>query len=203
MDKIFEVMICAIVYFPSPWQNKHMKKFPIHKAFTLLEPGPVVLVTTADKNRPNIMTLSWTMVLDFTGHFAFMTGSWNFSCKALLKNRECVIAIPTVELAKKAVQIGSCSGAEIDKFKKFKLTALESARVKAPLIEECYANIECRVIDHIKNHNIFILDAVEVWLNDKQKAPCFFHAVGDGRFIVDGKKINHRKIMIDKIPAGV
>jgi flavin reductase (DIM6/NTAB) family NADH-FMN oxidoreductase RutF len=114
-----------------------------------------------------------------------------------------VIAIPTVELAKKTVQIGSCSGAEIDKFKKFKLTALEASSVKAPLIKECYANIECRVVDHIKKHNIFILDGVEAWVNDQQKAPSFFHAVGDGRFIVDGKKINHRKIMIDKLPAGV
>ena len=168
-----------------------------------MEPGPVILVTTAGKDRPNIMTLSWTMVLDFTPRFAFMTGPWNFSCRALLKNRECVIALPTVELAKKTVQIGSCSGTEIDKFKQFKLTALPAALVKAPLIEECYANIECRVIDHIKNHNIFILDAVEAWVNEKQKAPRFFHAVGDGRFIVDGEKINHRKIMADKVPAGV
>jgi flavin reductase (DIM6/NTAB) family NADH-FMN oxidoreductase RutF len=180
-----------------------MKKFPIEKAFTFLEPGPVVLVTTADGNRTNILTLSWTMVLDFTPRFAFMTGPWNYSCNALLKNRECVIAIPTVELAKKAVQIGSCSGAEVDKFKKFRLTALEAASVKAPLIEECYANIECRIIDHIKKHNIFVLEGVEAWVNDKQKAPCFFHAVGDGRFIVDGEKINHRKIMLAKIPAGV
>ena len=179
-----------------------MKKFPIQKAFTFLEPGPVVLITTFDGNRSNIMTLSWTMVIDFTPRFAFMTGPWNFSCNALLKNRECVIAIPTFELSKKTVQIGSCSGAEIDKFKKFKLTALEAASVKAPLIEECYANIECRVIDHIKKHNIFILDGVEAWANDNQKAPRFFHAIGDGRFIVDGEKINHRKIMIDKIPAG-
>ena len=180
-----------------------MKKFPIQKAFTFLEPGPVVLVTTFNKNRPNILTLSWTMVLDFTPRFAFMTGPWNFSCKALLKNRECVIAIPTVELAKKTVQIGSCSGAEVDKFKKFKLTALEASSVNAPLIQECYANIECRVVDHINKHNIFILDGVKAWVHDQQKAPSFFHAVGDGRFIVDGKKINHRKIMIDKLPAGV
>ena len=94
-----------------------MEKFPLHKAFTLLEPGPVVLVTTAGENRPNVMTLSWTMVLDFTPRFAFMTGSWNFSFQSLIKTHECVIAIPTVELAKKTVQIGSCTGAEIDKFK--------------------------------------------------------------------------------------
>ena len=79
----------------------------------------MVLVTTAGENRPNVMTLSWTMVLDFTPRFAFMTGSWNFSYQSIIKTRECVIALPTVELAKKTVQIGSCSGAETDKFKKF------------------------------------------------------------------------------------
>ena len=186
-----------------------MKKFPLNKTFTFLEPGPVVLVTTAGKNRPNIMTLSWTMVLDFTPRFAFMTGPWNFSYQALIKKRECVLAIPTAELAKKTVQIGSCSGAEVDKFAKFKLTPLKAASVKAPLIEECYVNIECKIVDHIKKHNIFVLDAVETWINDKLKAnqglatPRFFHAVGDGRFIVDGEKISHRKIMLDKLPAGV
>ncbi|MDR2886566.1 MAG: flavin reductase family protein [Bacteroidales bacterium] len=180
-----------------------MKKFPVHRAFTLLEPGPVVLVTTAGDSRPNIMTLSWTMVLDFTPRFAFMTGMWNFSCRSLLSTRECVIAVPAVELAETTVRIGSCSGAGISKFEKFGLTPLEASTVKAPLIAECYANIECRVVDHIERHNIFVLDAVEVWIDEKRKSPRFFHAVGDGRFIVDGKKINHREIMIEKLPAGV
>ena len=180
-----------------------MRKFPLKKAFTLLEPGPVVLVSTMGGIRPNIMTLSWTMVLDFTPRFAFMTGPWNFSYKALIKNRECVIAVPAADLVKKTVQIGSCSGAEIDKFEKFRLSPLTAASVKAPLIKECYANIECRIVDHIQKHNIFVLDGVEAWIDEKQKAPRFFHAVGDGRFIVDGEKINHRRIMVDKVPEGV
>jgi len=78
------------------------------------------------------MTLSWTMVLDFTPLFAFMTGSWNFSYQSLIKTRECDIAILTDKLAKKTVQLDSCSGAETDKFKKFKLTPFEASLVKAP-----------------------------------------------------------------------
>jgi len=131
-----------------------MKKFPLQKAFTLLELGPVVLVTTSDGGRQNIMTLSWTMVTDFSPRFAFSTGSWNYSYKALKKTGECVIAVPAVDLSKKTVQIGMCSGAEIDKFKKFKLTPLKAENVSAPLIKECYANIECRVVDHIEKHNL-------------------------------------------------
>jgi flavin reductase (DIM6/NTAB) family NADH-FMN oxidoreductase RutF len=180
-----------------------MKSFPLNKAFTFLEPGPVILVSTADGDKPNIMTLSWTMVLDFTPRFAFMTGSWNYSFKALSRTRECVIAVPTVEMAKTVVSIGSCSGAEVNKFEKFKLTPVKAEFVKAPLIKECYANLECRVVDHIKNHGIFILDTVAVWVKEKHKERRFFHAIGDGRFIVDGERINHRKIMLEKLPAGV
>jgi flavin reductase (DIM6/NTAB) family NADH-FMN oxidoreductase RutF len=180
-----------------------MKKFPIEKAFTLLEPGPVVLVTTADGDRQNIITFSWTMVVDFKPRFAFVTGPWNYSYKALTRTGECVIAIPAVDLAKKAVQIGTCSGAKVDKFKKFKLTPLKAEKVSAPLIKECYANIECRVVDHVKKHDIFILDGVAAWVDGKRAEKRCFHAVGDGRFITDGKIINHRRIMLSKLPKGV
>jgi flavin reductase (DIM6/NTAB) family NADH-FMN oxidoreductase RutF len=180
-----------------------MKKLPIQKAFTLLEPGPVVLVTTFDGGKQNILTLSWTMVMDFTPRFAFLTGSWNHSYKALTKTGECVIAIPTVDLAKKTVQIGACSGSETDKFKKFKLTPLKASKVSAPLIKECYANIECRVVDHIKNHNIFVLDGLAAWVDDKRAEKRCFHAVGDGHFIADGEIINHRRLMLSKLPKGV
>jgi flavin reductase (DIM6/NTAB) family NADH-FMN oxidoreductase RutF len=180
-----------------------VKKLPLNKAFTLLEPGPVVLVTITYNGKQNIMTLSWTMVMDFTPRFAFLTGSWNYSYKALKKTKECVIAIPTVDLAKKTVQIGSCSGADIDKFKKYKLTPLKAENVSAPLIKECYANIECRIVDHIEKHNIFIMDGLEAWIDDKRAEKRCFHAIGDGRFFADGEKINHRRIMLSKLPEGV
>jgi flavin reductase (DIM6/NTAB) family NADH-FMN oxidoreductase RutF len=180
-----------------------MKSFPLNKAFTFLEPGPVILVSTANGDKQNIMTLSWTMVLDFTPRFAFMTGPWNYSYKALIKHRECVIAIPTVDMSKTVVSIGTCSGAELDKFEKFKLTPLKGELVNAPLIKECYANIECRVVDYIKKHGIFVLDAVAAWADKKRGEKRLFHAIGDGRFIVDGEKISHRRIMAAKVPEGV
>jgi hypothetical protein len=117
-----------------------------------------------------------------------MTGPWNYSCKALLKSKECVIAVPTAGMSKTVASVGSCSGADVDKFKKIILTPLEAKYVGAPLIKECYANIECRVADYIKKHGIFIVDAVEAWVDTQQKDRRFLHAVGDGRFIVDGEK---------------
>src|SRR5512138_1120847 len=118
-----------------------MEEFPISKAFTLMESGPVVLVTTHDGKKPNIMTISWTMVVDFTPVFAITTGEWNYSFAALRKTRECVIAIPTVDMLDKVVGIGTCSGADTDKFDRFRLTPLPGKIVNAPLIRECVANI--------------------------------------------------------------
>ncbi len=82
-----------------------MRKFPLNKAFTLIEPGPVVLVTTHDGEKSKIMTISWTMVVDLTPRFAITTGPWNYSYAALGKTGECVIAIPAVDLLDTAVGI--------------------------------------------------------------------------------------------------
>jgi flavin reductase (DIM6/NTAB) family NADH-FMN oxidoreductase RutF len=180
-----------------------MRQLELSKAFTLMESGPVVLVTTHDWKKDNIMTISWTMVMDFTPVFAITTGAWNHSFAALGKNRECVIAIPTVDLLDKVVGIGTCSGADIDKFSKFKLTPLQAKLVRPPLIKECLANIECKVIDIVKKHNIVVLEAVAAYIDTERKERRTVHAVGDGTFIVDGRKIDRKKMMAAKLPSGV
>lgn len=180
-----------------------MKQLKISKAFTLMESGPVVLVTTNDGKKDNIMTISWTMVLDFTPVFAITTGEWNHSFAALRKTKECVISIPTVDMLDKVVGIGTCSGADTDKFTKFKLTPVRARIVRAPLIKECLANIECNVVDIVKKHNIVVLEAVAAYVNASRKDKRTVHAVGDGTFIVDGRKLSRKKMMASKIPNGI
>ncbi|HPV52351.1 MAG TPA: flavin reductase family protein [Smithella sp.] len=180
-----------------------MKKMQMDKAFTLMESGPVVLITTNDGKKNNIMTISWTMVVDFTPVFAITTGSWNYSFAALQKTKECVIAIPTVDMLDKVVGVGTCSGSDTDKFEKFMLTPVKGKHVKAPLIKECLANIECKVADIVRKHNIIVLDAMAAYIDNKRKEKRALHAVGDGTFIVDGRKMDRRKMMASKLPAGV
>lgn len=177
-----------------------MKKVNLNKAFTLIEPGPVVLVTTNDGKKNNIMTISWTMVVDFTPKFALTTGSWNYSYTALRKHRECVISIPTVDLIDKVVGVGTCSGSDTDKFEKFKLTPLKAKHVGPPLIRECVANIECKVIDIIKKHDIIVLEGVAAYYDTSRKEKRIIHAIGDGTFSVDGRKLNRRRMMLSKFP---
>ncbi len=178
-------------------------ELPLEKAFMLIEPGPVILVTTNDRGKNNIMTISWHMVTDFTPKIALTTGPWNYSFKALVNTKECVIAIPTIDLAEKVIAIGDCSGADVDKFQKFGLTPLPASDVKAPLISECLACLECRVIDYIKSQDIFILQGTHAWIDEQRKERRTFHANGDGTFVMDGNTINLRSLMEDKLPAGV
>jgi len=174
-----------------------MKELPLDKAFQLIEPGPVVLLTTAHKGKPNVMTMSWHMDVDFTPLIACVVSNGDYSFQALRKTRECVIAVPGANLIKKVVDIGNCSGADTDKFAQFQLTALAAANVKAPLIAECLANIECRVIDArlANKYNLFLLEGVQAWTEPKWKDRRTFHANGDGTFVVDGRTVNLRKRM--------
>lgn len=174
-----------------------IKELKLSKAFQLIEPGPVVFITTANKKKSNIMTMSWHMVMDFTPRIACILGPWNYSFSALRTSKECVIAIPTVDLADKVVDIGNCSGQDVDKFKKFALTALPAESVSCPLIAECMAHIECRVADDgmVDKYNLFILQGIKAWIDPDRKERRTLHANGDGTFVVDGRTLNLRKRM--------
>lgn len=180
-----------------------MRKIALGKAFTLVEPGPVLLLTTNDGRRNNIMTISWTMVMDFTPQFAITTGPWNHSFTALRKTRECVLAIPTVDLLDTVVGIGTCSGTDTDKFARFGLTAVPGRCVAAPRIRECVANIECRVVDIVAKHNIVVLEGLAAYVDSARQERRTLHAVGDGTFIVDGRRLDRKRLMAMKLPPGV
>ena len=175
-------------------------ELPLNKAFMLFEPGPVILVSTHDGKKNNLMTISWHMVTDFTPTLALTTGPWNHSFKAMMKKKECVLVVPTVDIIEKVISIGDCSGKDTDKFKKFELTPLPASEVAAPLVKECLACLECKIIDYIEEPGIFLLQGVKAWIDKERKERRTFHANGDGTFVVDGEKIDLHDLMEDKIP---
>ena len=94
-----------------------MKDLPLSKVYQLLEPGPVVLLTTARKGRANVMTMSWHMMVEFEPPLvACVLSNANYSFAALRATKECVIAVPARKLAAKVVKVGNCSGREVEKF---------------------------------------------------------------------------------------
>jgi flavin reductase (DIM6/NTAB) family NADH-FMN oxidoreductase RutF len=175
-------------------EKTHMPKRTLHLShvYRLLEPGPVVLVTTAHKGKANIMTLSWHTMMEFEPPLVgCVISGRNYSFEALRATRECVLNIPTLDLAKQVVGIGNCSGSKVDKFKKFKLTPLPAAQVTPPLIAECYANLECKVVDArmVNKYNFFVLEVIKAWIDPSKKDPRTLHHRGKGTFIVADKTI--------------
>ncbi|MDD4004341.1 MAG: flavin reductase family protein [Elusimicrobiaceae bacterium] len=170
-----------------------MREMPLSKVFQLLEPGPVVLLTTASSRKANIMTMSWHMMMEFTPpRIGCVVSSGNCSYRALRRNKECVIAIPALDIASVTVEIGNCSGRDVDKFKKFGLTPLPAEKVGAPLVGECLANLECRVINTTltARYCLFVLEVVKAWRNPARRERRTLHANGDGTFVIDGKTLN-------------
>jgi flavin reductase (DIM6/NTAB) family NADH-FMN oxidoreductase RutF len=175
-----------------------MKELPLAKVYQLLEPGPVVLLTTARKGRQNVMTMSWHMMVDFEPPLvACVVSSANHSFAALKATRECVIAIPALELAAQVVKVGNSSGRDIDKFAAFGLTPLPAERVSPPLVAQCFANLECKVIDTrlVNTYNLFVLQVLKAWTDPAQKKPKTIHHQGYGSFVVDGEVIKLKSKM--------
>ena len=174
------------------------RSFPLAEVYRLLEPGPVVLVTTAARGRANIMAMSWHTMMEFEPPLVgCVISGRNHSFGLLRTSRECVINIPTVDLARKVVQCGNTSGRRVDKFKRFGLTPVASSHVDVPRIDECYANLECRIADArmVDRYNLFVLEVVKAWIDPSAKKPRTIHHAGRGAFVVDGETIRLRSRM--------
>ena len=174
-----------------------MKKrsYPLSKVYGLLEPGPVLLLTTAQGGRINVMTLSWHTMMEFEPPLVgCVVSGRDFSFEALRRTRQAVLNIPTADLARQVVACGNVSGRRIDKFKKFGLTPLPAEQVEAPLVGECHANLECRVADTgwVNRYNFFVLEVVKAWIDPSCKAPVTLHHRGRGVFALDGETIRLR-----------
>ncbi|HEX8011523.1 MAG TPA: flavin reductase family protein [Casimicrobiaceae bacterium] len=170
----------------------NLRPLPLAQVYRLLEPGPVVLVTTARKGRPNVMAMSWHTMMEFEPPLVgCVISNRDFTFDVLKATQECVIAIPTVELASKVVGCGNTSGRKVDKFVHFGLTPLPASRVKAPLVAECYANLECRLVDArmANRYNFFVLQVLKAWIARARKRPRTIHHMGRGVFMVAGRTI--------------
>lgn len=168
------------------------RKFPLARVYTLLEPGPVLLLTTAHRGRQNVMTLSWHTMMEFEPPLVgCVVSSDDFSFRALRATRQCVLNIPTVEQAARVVGCGNTSGREVDKFRRFGLTPKPAACVAAPLIAECFANLECRVVDtrFVNRYGFFVLEVVHARQESAVKEPRTLHHRGYGKFMVAGEEI--------------
>ena len=174
------------------------KSYPLSKVYGLLEPGPVVLLTTARAGKANVMAMSWHTMLEFEPPLiACVVSNGDYSFSLLKASKECVINIPTVDIAEAVVRCGNSTGEKINKFEKFGLTPKPAKIVAAPLVDECYANLECRVVDArmVPRYGLFVVEVVYAWIDPTVKNPRTIHHIGHGSFRVAGETIKLRSKM--------
>lgn len=140
--------------------------------------------------------MGWHSVIDFSPSLVgCVIAENNVSFEMIKKSRECVINVPTADMIDQVIGIGNCDGDEVDKFKSFHLTPDDAKKVGAPLIRECFANLECRIFDArlVKKYNFFILEVVKAHVATAPKYPQTLHYRGEGIFITSGDVVHKAK----------
>jgi flavin reductase (DIM6/NTAB) family NADH-FMN oxidoreductase RutF len=171
------------------------KNFPVTKIRRFIEPGPVVLVSSAFKGERNIMTMGWHMMMGFSpalvGCFIW---DQNHSFWLIRRSKQCVINVPTFDMVSAVIGVGNCSGSDTDKFEKFGLTPVAASKVAAPLIAECYASFECKLVDTslINRYSLFVFEVVKAHVVSSPRYPTTVHYRGDGVFMVSGRSVSYR-----------
>ena len=176
-------------------RSRRKTDLPVSKIRRYLEPGPIVLVTSAHGDERNIMTMGWHTVMEFTPSLiGCVIAGGNHSFGLIRRSKECVINLPTTALTDQVVGIGNTSGAEIDKFDKFNLTRHKAQEANAPLIAECHASFERRLADGrlLSKYNFFIFEVVKAHVAASPKHPETLHYTGGGVFMIAGKVISRR-----------
>lgn len=169
--------------------------------YLLMHPRLTVLVTCCDSSgKNNIITIAWSMPVSFSPPlFAISVSPKRYSYRLIKETGEFCINIPTMEIVKETLYCGRHSGYVFDKFHETRLTPIKAARVKPPLIKECVAHIECRLIKEAEagDHSIFIGEALHASVNksafnkgyDLKKVKPVYHAGFDDFVTVEDKKI--------------
>ena len=174
------------------------KEIPIEQAYRLINHGPVVLVTSAYKDKTDIITVAWqTPVSKSPMLMAISLGVNSLSLDLIEKSEEFAVNIPPVHLLDKVKFCGTHSGTGTDKFSATGLTPVKAQRVRPPLIEECIGHLECQLYNVIKagDHKLLIgavvtarvdEDKYDVFLRvDKEGARTIHHLGGD-HFVASG-----------------
>jgi flavin reductase (DIM6/NTAB) family NADH-FMN oxidoreductase RutF len=142
-----------------------MQKMKVEKKpLPLVYPNPVVLVTTLDANkRTNIITLTLVGAVCWEPPIIGIGVGKNQHSRILIeKCGEFVVNIPKAEMLRDVEYCGLVSGRNADKCAKTSFTLVPSTKVKPSMIEECPANLECKVKRKIPlgSNTLFLAEVV-------------------------------------------
>lgn len=132
-------------------------------------PTPVVLVTSKDNDKENVVTLAWVgIVCSKPATVSISIRPHRFSNKIIKKSKEFVINIPGEKMLKKVDLAGTVSGKDIDKFRDVWFVKEFSKEADASRIAETGISIECKVKKVIKlgTHDMFIAEVKSISVDE-------------------------------------
>ncbi len=136
---------------------------------TAVVPCPVVLLSVAGPERPNIITLSWVAnVCSDPATVVVGVRPQRHSYKLMRDTGDFVLNVPTTELLEATQFSGTKSGRDFDKFAECGLTQTPATKVKSPMIKECPINLECKIVkvDPLGVHDLFTAEVVAVHIDE-------------------------------------
>ncbi|WP_027350221.1 flavin reductase family protein [Halotalea alkalilenta] len=172
------------------------RAFPVENVRRYLEPGPILLLTSAYDGERDVMTLGWHTVMEFSPSLVgCVISRANHSHHLVRSSSQCVLNLPGEALLDTAVRIGNCSGSERDKFAEFGLSARAGSKVAAPRLLDCHACFECQLFDDalVERYDFFIFEVVAAQVIPGPP-PRTFHYRGEGEFMLSGESVDRRAL---------
>lgn len=166
----------------------------------LIAPLPPVLVSCGTIEKPNVLTIAWTGIINTLPPKTYISvRPTRFSYDLIKSSGEFVINLTTSQLVKAADFCGVRSGRDFDKFAVTGLKTEKATKVTCPMIEQSPVSIECKVTDTVPlgSHDMFIADIIAVNVDEQyidksgklHLDRCGLAAYAHGEYFELGKKI--------------
>jgi flavin reductase (DIM6/NTAB) family NADH-FMN oxidoreductase RutF len=111
-------------------------------------PRIAAIVTVHSEGRDNAMAAAWHSPISHTPPiFGVSLSPKRYTYNLIKKSKEFGINFLPFDKAALVVSIGSVSGTEVDKYKKFGIETEKPVKTTAPILKDAYAAYECRLID--------------------------------------------------------
>lgn len=179
------------------------------KPGTFMYPLPAVMVSCGTMEKPNIITVAWTGIINTDPAMVYISvRPTRYSYEMIKTQGEFIINLTTEKLAYATDWCGVKSGKLVDKFKEMKLTKEKANFVACPMIKESPVCVECKVeeIKEMGTHHMFIakvlaIHADDSYINEKGAfdiSKCDLLAYANGGYYSLGKKIGKFGFSVEK-----
>jgi flavin reductase (DIM6/NTAB) family NADH-FMN oxidoreductase RutF len=124
------------------------RPIPEWRAFRLLQPGPVALVTARYRDKDNLLPVAWAAPVSYDPpRLGIAIAPTHLTYDLIRRSEVFALNFPGRPLAEQVNRAGVLSGRDVDdKLSEVGLTPAEADEIDVPLIEECVAHIECGLV---------------------------------------------------------